>query len=98
MSELNFKIMGPLICIRPIKKGQTAGGIIMPEKFAPAETKGIIIALGEGIRSSNGTLREFGLKVGEVVLYRSGPNQEVDMGNEKLIFLQKENIVLVYNK
>lgn len=98
MLKLNFKIMGPLICIRPLKKGHTAGGIIIPEKFAPSEKKGVIIALGEGIRTTAGDLIPFGLTIGEIVLYRHGPNQEIDMGNEKLVFIQKENIVLVYTK
>ncbi len=98
MLKLNFKLIGPLICVRPIKRGHTAGGIIVPDKFAPQETKGEIIALGEGIRASDGTLHPFNLEIGDIVLYRAGPGQEVDMGNEKLIFIQREHIILVYTK
>ena len=74
-------------------------GIIIPDTAKKEKSKiGTIIAVGPGKVSEEGKLIPMSLKVGAKVIFNSGWDNEVDMGDEEEYFLVKESDVLAVTK
>jgi chaperonin GroES len=79
---------------------KSPSGIIIPDTAKKEKSKiGVIVALGEGRISDEGTLIPMSLKVGARVIFNSGWDNEVDLGDkDEEYFLVKESDVLAVIK
>lgn len=66
--ELSFTPMGEFFLFREIPKGQTAGGIALPEKCSDGDPmKGEVLKVGPGFMTENGTRLPMDVKPGDIV-------------------------------
>ena len=73
----------------------SAGGIVIPDSATDKQTRGKVIAAGEGRILEDGKVRPMSLKVGEVVLFGKYAGQEIKIDGEELVFLKEDDIVAV---
>ena len=74
---------------------QTAGGIIIPDNVAEKPDQGIDLAVGQGKRTSEGTLIPVGLKENDKVLFGKFAGQAVKIQGQELLILNEEEIYAV---
>jgi chaperonin GroES len=74
---------------------QTAGGIIIPDNVAEKPDQGIVLAVGQGKRTSEGTLIPVSLKENDRVLFGKFAGQAVKIQGEELLILNEEEIYAV---
>ena len=74
---------------------QTAGGIIIPDNVAEKPDQGIVLAVGQGRRTSEGTLVPVSLKENDKVLFGKFAGQAVKIQGEELLILSEEEIYAV---
>ena len=74
---------------------QTAGGIIIPDNVAEKPDQGIVIAVGQGKRTSEGQLIPVILKENDKVLFGKFAGQAVKIKGEELLILNEEEIYAV---
>lgn len=78
---------------------KSPAGIIIPDTAKKEKSKiGIVIAVGSGRVSDEGTSIPMSVKVGAKVIFNSGWDNEVDMGGDEEYFLVKESDILAIIK
>ncbi|GFZ92033.1 co-chaperone GroES [Dyella caseinilytica] len=73
----------------------SAGGIVIPDSATEKQTRGKVIAAGEGRILEDGKVRPMSVKVGEVVLFGKYSGQDIKIDGEELVFLKEDDIVAV---
>ncbi len=85
------------IVVKALTEDQkTAGGIIIPDSAKEKPTKGEVMAVGNGMVTSDGTTRAMELKVGDTVLYKKWGADEVKVDGEDLLVMREEDVIAVY--
>ena len=74
---------------------QTAGGIIIPDNATEKPDQGIVLAVGQGKRTSEGALIPTSLKENDRVLFGKFAGQAVKIKGEELLILSEEEIYAV---
>lgn len=74
---------------------QTAGGIIIPDNVGEKPDQGIVLAVGQGRRTSEGTLVPVSLKENDKVLFGKFAGQAVKIQGQELLILSEEEIYAV---
>jgi chaperonin GroES len=74
---------------------QTSGGIIIPENVAEKPDQGVVLAVGAGRRTEDGTLIPMTLKENDRVLFGKTSGQQVKIKGEELLILREEEIFAV---
>ncbi|MBE1160349.1 co-chaperone GroES [Dyella acidiphila] len=73
----------------------SAGGIVIPDSATEKQTRGKVIAAGEGRILEDGKVRPMSVKVGEVVLFGKYSGQDIKIDGEELVFLKEDDVVAV---
>ena len=73
----------------------SAGGIVIPDSATEKQTRGKVIAAGEGRILEDGKVRPMSIKAGETVLFGKYAGQEIKIDGEELVFLKEDDIVAV---
>jgi chaperonin GroES len=73
----------------------SAGGIVIPDSATEKQTRGKVIAAGEGRILEDGKVRPMSVKSGETVLFGKYAGQEIKIDGEELVFLKEDDIVAV---
>jgi chaperonin GroES len=79
---------------------KSPAGIIIPDTAKKEKSKlGVVVAIGTGRTSDEGTLVPMSIKVGAKVIFNSGWDNEVDFGEkDEEFFLVKESDILAVIK
>ena len=78
---------------------KSPSGIIIPDTAKKEKSKiGMVVAVGPGRVSDEGTLIPMSIKVGAKVMFNSGWDNEVDLGDDEEYFLVKESDILAVTK
>lgn len=78
---------------------KTAGGIIIPDSAKKEKSKvGTIVATGPGRMTDDGKLIPIMLKPGMKVIFNSGWDNEVKLGDDREHFLVRESDILAVIK
>lgn len=98
--EIKIRPIGDRILVRPIetKKDQvTESGIILPGKTDQSiHERGLVIAVGPGRTNTEGERIKMEVKIGDIVLYKSGyDKEEVSLNGERLILTYETNLLAV---
>jgi chaperonin GroES len=98
----NIRPLGDRVLVRrqDVTDTKSPSGIIIPDTAKKEKSKiGVVVAVGEGRVSDEGTLVPMSLKVGAKVIFNSGWDNEVDMGDkDEEFFLVKESDILAIIK
>ncbi len=76
-------------------EAKSAGGIFIPESAKDKPQEAQVVAVGEGRRQDDGTLRPVSVKVGDKVLFGKYTGDEVKLDGEEHIVLREEDILAV---
>lgn len=74
---------------------KTSSGIIIPDNAAEKPDQGVVLAVGDGRRTQDGTLVPMTLKVDDKVLFGKFSGQAVKIQGEELLVLKEEEIFAV---
>lgn len=96
----NISPLGDRVLVEPIlPESKTKGGIIIPEtvdKERPQQGK--VITVGEGRRTSDGTLIPPSVKKGQTVLFSKYGPTEVKIDDKEYYILSESEILAVIGK
>ena len=84
-----------VILKRVAEETKTAGGLFIPTNSQEKPDQGIVVAVGPGRVTENGTLRPVDLKVGERVLFSKYGGTEVKFEGETHLILTDDEIYAV---
>jgi len=74
---------------------QTAGGIFIPDNVAEKPDQGVVLAVGAGRRTEEGTLIPMSLTVNDRVLFGKNTGELVKIEGEELLVLKESEIYAV---
>ena len=74
---------------------QTSSGIYIPEAAAEKPDQGVVLAVGQGRRTEDGTLIPMTLKENDKVLFGKTAGQQVKIQGQELLILKEEEIFAV---
>ena len=74
---------------------KTATGLIIPDNVAEKPDQGIVVAVGPGRRTEEGTLVPMTLKVDDKVLFGKFAGQTVKIQGEEVLVLREEEVYAV---
>lgn len=95
---MSFTPLHDRIAIKAVEQEEkTAGGIIIPDTAKEKPIQGKVVAVGKGLKDSNGTLQPLEVKVGDRVLYGKWAGTEVKIDGENLIIMKESDIFGIIN-
>jgi chaperonin GroES len=100
-TKIQIQPLGDRVLVRrddmPDKK--LASGILIPDTAQKEKSKmGTVLAVGPGRYGEEGDLIPMSVKVGAKVIFNSGWDNEVSMGDDEEYFLVKEGDILAVIK
>jgi len=81
-----------LLCVKAENKTESAGGIILASQGV-RQDKAIVLRKGRGRFTTNGKYDDFGIEVGETVLFDSTRGINIEWDNKKFTFLGMSTIL-----
>lgn len=92
-----LKPLADRVVVRPSEaEDKTSGGIILPDTAKEKPQEGLVVAVGPGKVSENGTKVAMEVKVGDKVLYGKYSGTEVTIdGVEHLIMRESDILAIV---
>ena len=69
------------------------GGIIIPDSAQEKPSEGLIVAVGSGARSDDGTVTPLDVKEGDRVLFGKWGGTEVKIDGEDLLIMKESDIM-----
>ncbi len=86
---MNIKPLGERVLLKPItKEEKTKGGLYIPESAREERKEGIVEAAGTFADS-----KDLPLKKGDHVLYGGYSADEIEINNQKYVFVEYKNIL-----
>ena len=84
------------VVIQPAEsKEQTKSGIFIPDTAKEKHQEGIVIAIGEGKKSSDGNRIRLNVNVGDKVIYSSYSGTKITIENKEYLIVNEDNILAV---
>ena len=75
---------------------RSAGGIIIPDTAQEKPSEGKIVAVGAGLRGTDGKLIPLEVKPGDRVLFGKWSGSEVKLDGEDLLIMKESDIMCVF--
>ncbi|MBT7609865.1 MAG: co-chaperone GroES [Bacteriovoracaceae bacterium] len=72
---------------------KTAGGIIIPDNHAEKPAQGKIIAVGNGYRLQDGSVRALDVKAGDTVLFGKYAGTEVKVEGSDYLIMKEDDLL-----
>lgn len=93
----NLRPLGDRILVRPVEAEEiSAGGVVLPDSVREKSQKGLVLAVGPGSRTLDGTLIPVPLTPGETVVFAKYGGTEIkDESLEDLVLLRELDVLAV---
>ena len=89
-----FRPLHDRVLVRRIEaEEKTSGGIIIPDSAQEKPSEGLIVAVGSGARSDDGTVTPLDVKEGDRVLFGKWGGTEVKIDGEDLLIMKESDIM-----
>ena len=89
-----FRPLHDRVLVRRVEaEEKTAGGIIIPDSAKEKPAEGVIVSVGTGARSENGTVTPLEVKAGDRVLFGKWSGTEVKVDGEDLLIMKESDIL-----
>lgn len=73
---------------------KTAGGIVLPDTAKDKPQQGLVLAVGEGRVTKDGSRKPLQVKVGDKVIFTSYAGDEFKLDADKKVLLMREDDIL----
>src|SRR5213595_340779 len=74
-------------------EAKTAGGILIPDTAQEKPMEGEVVAVGTGVRDTDGKLHPLDIKTGDRVLFGKWSGTEVKLDGEDLMIMKESDIM-----
>lgn len=92
-NETPIRPLNKHILVKRIEADEkTAGGIIIPESAKEKPVKGVVLAVGNGRRNSDGTFQEPWVKPGQVILYSKYAENIIEYDGKEFLMIHDQDI------
>lgn len=92
---MNIRPLLDRVVVRPAEKEKVSpGGIVIPDTAQKKTQKGTVVAVGPGVRSSDGSLIPVEVKEGDTVLFSAYGGNEIKL-DEDILILRSADIFAV---
>jgi chaperonin GroES len=92
--SMNIRPLHDRVIVRRMEEERTSpGGIVLPDAATEKPKQGVVVAVGKGVITENGTVLPLDVKVGDKVLFDSYGPQEVKVDGEKLLVMREKEIM-----
>jgi chaperonin GroES len=82
------------IVVERIKeKDISDGGIIIPDQAKEKPRQGLVLAVGEGAVTLDGSIRPMRVKVGEIVLFGKYAGTDTEIGSTEFLLLREDDVL-----
>jgi len=95
MANLAKKVipMFDRVLLQRAKVQTKVGGIIIPEAAAQKTNEARVVAIGKGLRASDGKFTPPSVQVGDLVLLAEYRGDEIKLNNESYILVREDDIL-----
>ncbi|AHX11550.1 10 kDa chaperonin [Neorickettsia helminthoeca str. Oregon] len=93
--NIGLKMLHDQVLIKPQEEQDGASGIYIPDSAKKKPTIGVVVAVGQGAKNSNGTFDPVCVKEGDVVLYRKWAGSEVEHDGVEYVVMKESDIIAV---
>lgn len=83
---------------REEEETKTAGGIIIPDTAKEKPQKGVVLAVGTGLRDESGKVVPLDVKPGDRILFSKWSGTEITLDGKELLVMKESDIVGVLEK
>jgi len=91
---MNLKPLGDRLIVQPVEEEETtASGIVLPDTAKEKQSKGKVLAVGDGAINEDGTRRPLDVAEGDIVLYSKYGGTEVTVEGEDLLVLRESDVL-----
>ncbi len=91
---MKFKPLHDRVLIKRVEEdSKTAGGLIIPDTAKEKPSRGVVEAVGSGIKSEDGKITALDVKVGDKVLFGKWSGTEVKIDGEDRIIMKESDIL-----
>jgi len=92
--KISLKPLGDRVLVQRIEQEDTLkGGIILPDTAKKKQEMAIVVAVGKGKTSSEGTLLPMPVKEGDKILMDKYAGQEITIEDEEYVVLRSDDII-----
>lgn len=74
---------------------KTQSGLFMPETSQEKSPEAVVVAVGPGAVSANGTVIPMTVKVGDTVIYADFAGKEITAGGESYLIVREADILAI---
>ena len=93
---MNFRPLYDRVLVKRVNaETRTAGGLIIPDTAKEKPQEALVVAVGNGRRRENGSVRAMSLNVGDKVLFGKYTGDEIKLEGEEHLILREEDILAV---
>lgn len=90
--------LGDRVLVKPqMGETTTAFGIIIPDTAKEKPETGVVVAVGPGKKTENGSMMPVGVKVGDKVMFSKYGFDEVKVGGVEYYLISETNILAILN-
>jgi chaperonin GroES len=91
---MSFRPLHDRVLVRRVEaEEKTAGGIIIPDSAKEKPAEGVVVSVGSGARSENGTVTPLDVKAGDRVLFGKWSGTEIKVAGEDLLIMKESDIL-----
>jgi len=94
--KVNITPLGDNVLVKRVEaETTTAGGIVLPESAKEKPREGVVIAVGEGRVTDDGTRTALQVGKNDRVIFSSYAGTEVNVGGEDYLIVREDEILAV---
>ena len=99
MAAVNVRPLGDRVLVQPIEEEEVKkGGIIIPDTAKEKPQEGIVVAVGPGRVTDNGTRVTPGVKAGDRILFGKYSGTDIKIEGEEHLILREDDVLAVIEK
>ncbi|MDC0989679.1 co-chaperone GroES [Rhodospirillales bacterium] len=96
---MGFKPLHDRVVVsRFAEETKTAGGIILPDTAQEKPSEGTVVAVGDGLRGEDGSVKPLDVKKGDHVLFGKYGGTEIKVDGDDLMILRESDILGIIDK
>lgn len=94
MSKVQIKPVGDRVLVQyAAEKEQVRGGVIIPDNAREKPQEATVVALGSGVKTKDGAVMPFQVKIGDTVLVGKFAGAEVRLDDRKFTLVREDDIL-----
>ena len=91
---MTFRPLHDRVLVRRVEEvAKTPGGIIIPDSAQEKPSEGVIVAVGSGTRSDDGTVTPLDVKAKDKILFGKWSGTEITLNGEELLIMKESDIL-----